>query len=90
MASVPLSLIVSTRKVGKVIFVDINGPKGEAKAGDSPRLIFVEGDVTKRETWEDVLTLAVSRFDRFDVVINNAGKQYCIPYLMASISADVQ
>ena len=58
----------------KVIFVDISGAKGKAKAEDTPGLVFVEGDVTKRETWEDVLNLAVNQFGRLDVVVNNAGK----------------
>lgn len=58
----------------KVIFIDIDATKGKAKTGDNPGLVFVEGDVSKRETWEGVLSLAVTQFGRLDVVINNAGE----------------
>lgn len=57
----------------KVIFIDLNNAKGQAKVADKPELVFLHGDVTRRETWDEVLNLAVSRFGRLDVVINNAG-----------------
>jgi NAD(P)-dependent dehydrogenase (short-subunit alcohol dehydrogenase family) len=35
--------------------------------------IFVEHNVTQRESWEDALELAKTRFGKLDIVVNNAG-----------------
>ena len=58
----------------KVIFIDINEAKGAAKAKANPGLVFVKGDVSKHETWENVLDLAITQYGRLDIVVNNAGK----------------
>jgi NAD(P)-dependent dehydrogenase (short-subunit alcohol dehydrogenase family) len=57
-----------------VILIDLNESKGSAKAASSPdTLTFLRGDVSRRETWESALSLAVEKYGRLDVVVNNAG-----------------
>lgn len=57
----------------QVILLDLNREKGECKSLQDPQLYYVYGDVTTRETWEHVLEVAIARYGRIDVVVNNAG-----------------
>lgn len=57
-----------------MIVIDLNESKGAAKAASSPdSLTFLRGDVSRRETWESALSLAIEKYGRLDVVVNNAG-----------------
>ena len=58
-----------------VIFIDLNKEKGNQKAKANSSLRFISGDVTKRETWEEVLHYGKRTFGRIDVVVNNAGER---------------
>ena len=62
-----------SRQNSKVIFIDLNEDRGEQKAKGDDNLYFICGDVTRRETWENSLEVARSKFGRVDVVVNNAG-----------------
>lgn len=62
----------------KVIILDINKVKAEAKTKSDPNLHFVFGSVSHRETWEQALSLAQTLYGRIDVVINNAGGWYFV------------
>lgn len=57
----------------RVIILDLNRLKGEAKAKAAENVRYVFGDVTARDTWEHVLSIAQKEYGRIDVVINNAG-----------------
>ncbi|KAL3460066.1 hypothetical protein BJX64DRAFT_290708 [Aspergillus heterothallicus] len=57
----------------RVIIVDLNKEKGEAKASKDSNILFLRGDVTRQDTWERTLTLARESFGRLDAVVNNAG-----------------
>jgi 3-oxoacyl-[acyl-carrier protein] reductase len=65
----------------KVLFIDLNKAKGEAKAEGNQNLHFIFGDVTLRETWEKALSIAQKEYGKIDVVINNAGEP-CLIILM--------
>ena len=43
------------------------------KLTPSPRLLLVDGDISKRETAEAVVRTAADRFGAIDVLVNNAG-----------------
>lgn len=58
----------------KVIILDLNRSGGEAKARDDPNLQYVFGDVSKQETWENVLDIIRKDYGRVDVIVNNAGR----------------
>lgn len=57
-----------------MIFIDINRVKGEAKVKADQSLHFICGDVTLRETWEQALSNAQTKYGTIDVVVNNAGR----------------
>lgn len=57
----------------KVIFIDLDETKGSKKAESAPDLIFLKGNVASRHTWEQALELAILKYGRLDVVVNNAG-----------------
>ena len=64
------------REGAKVVINGRNEEKGrqalkEIDAGDS--VIFVAGDVKKREDCEKVVETAVEKFGRIDIMVNNAG-----------------
>ncbi|KAI9927797.1 hypothetical protein MW887_002649 [Aspergillus wentii] len=60
------------QKGSKVIIIDLNRSKAESKA-TVDGVECVVGDVTKRETWEEAVALAMGMYGRVDVVVNNAG-----------------
>ncbi|KAF9883252.1 hypothetical protein FE257_003808 [Aspergillus nanangensis] len=46
------------------------------ESGTEGSAIFAPLDVTQRHQWEEALAVAVSRFGKLDVVVNNAGTTY--------------
>ena len=62
-----------SREGYKVIFIDLNKAKGEKRAHSDGNIHFICGDVSCRETWEEVLEYSRRRFGRLDIVVNNAG-----------------
>jgi NAD(P)-dependent dehydrogenase (short-subunit alcohol dehydrogenase family) len=42
-------------------------------SGDSPRLVYIAGDVTQEQTAERMASAAMERFGRIDILVNNAG-----------------
>ncbi|CAI7659033.1 unnamed protein product [Penicillium bialowiezense] len=60
-----------------VIVADINVEGGEKVASQNPsNLIFQRMDVTQESDWTAVLDLALAKFGRVDVLVNNAGTSY--------------
>lgn len=60
----------------KVVLVDINTENGERVTADlrpEGSAIFVKGDVSKEEDWQNIVKATLSKFGRIDVVVNNAG-----------------
>ncbi|KUR75307.1 SDR family NAD(P)-dependent oxidoreductase [Novosphingobium sp. Fuku2-ISO-50] len=56
----------------KVVLTDIQ-KKGAAVAADiGPAAIFIEQDVSSQAQWQEVVTEALHRFGRLDVLVNNA------------------
>jgi NADP-dependent 3-hydroxy acid dehydrogenase YdfG len=45
-------------------------------ATNPEKLLFCEMDVTKKEDWQKVMTLAVEKWGRVDILVNNAGASY--------------
>jgi 3-oxoacyl-[acyl-carrier protein] reductase len=58
----------------RVLIADVNAPAGQrvAKAigGDAS---FAEADVTRAEDWAHLVEAALQRFQRLDIIVNNAG-----------------
>lgn len=65
MAKYKLVLVARTQSKLDAVVEQVNSIGGEAVA--------LCGDVTKRETFEKVLAVAVDKFGQLDVLINNAG-----------------
>ncbi|AJC17914.1 SDR family oxidoreductase [Pandoraea sputorum] len=65
------------REGAAVIVNDLNREAGERVAGEiveaGGRAVFVYGDVSREEDHVTLLTEAVARFGKLDVVVNNAG-----------------
>lgn len=60
----------------KVALVDINAENGERVTADlhpENTAIFIKGDVSKEEDWQNIVEKTLSAFGRIDVVVNNAG-----------------
>jgi NAD(P)-dependent dehydrogenase (short-subunit alcohol dehydrogenase family) len=61
----------------KVIVADLNAEGGQKLALSNPAsLHFVQCNVAVREDWERLLKETVDKWQRVDVVINNAGTSY--------------
>ena len=60
-----------------VAFSDINPQDGEQTAKEAPVVtqpaFFIEADVTSRKDVENMVSRVLERFERLDVLINNAG-----------------
>jgi len=69
--------ILFAREKAKVVIVDIDGVKGEAVAkrikADGGDCISVEGDVSKTGDVRKIIDAAVERYQRLDILFNNAG-----------------
>lgn len=60
-----------------MIVADINVEGGEKVAAQNPdNLIFQRMDVTEETDWNAILDLAFAKFNRVDVLVNNAGTTY--------------
>ena len=58
----------------KVVVVDINIQGGELVAKDiGAAALFARGDVTRSDDWARAVEVAVARFGKLDIVVNNAG-----------------
>lgn len=58
-----------------VIIVDINRLEGLRVQNNEPpgRAIFVKGDVSSEPDWKMVREVALEKFGKIDIVVNNAG-----------------
>jgi len=58
----------------RVLIADVNAPAGESVAkaigGDAS---FAKADATQAEDWAQLMEAALQRFQRLDVIVNNAG-----------------
>ncbi|MEX2616193.1 MAG: glucose 1-dehydrogenase [Alphaproteobacteria bacterium] len=65
-----------TEEGAKVVFGDIADSDGEAIAAEMTAMdreaVYVHLDVTREADWKKAVDLAVSRFGRLDILINNA------------------
>ncbi|MEO1040160.1 MAG: glucose 1-dehydrogenase [Pseudomonadota bacterium] len=57
----------------KLIIADIQAERGEALAAGHECAVFQQADVTREEDVQALVTGAVERFGRLDIVFNNAG-----------------
>ncbi|WP_201584292.1 glucose 1-dehydrogenase [Psychrobacter jeotgali] len=58
----------------KVVLTDINSEKGEALAKElGDNALFVKQDVTSEEDWNKVVKQTENKFNKIDVLVNNAG-----------------
>lgn len=64
----------------KVIVVDINQAAYDDNVvpaiSDAESVLFIKADITKESEWESILSTALSKFGKLDVVVNNAGTTY--------------
>lgn len=61
----------------KVVITDINESVGQVTAQSlGEDVLFIQHDVSKASDWQNVVDTVVSRFERIDVLINNAGITY--------------
>ncbi|RYP35328.1 hypothetical protein DL767_003867 [Monosporascus sp. MG133] len=58
-----------------VLIADLSEEAGKAAAAELG-CRFVKAEVTKREDWESLLSVALDEFKQLDVVVNNAGASY--------------
>ena len=59
-----------------VVIADVDGKNGRELESDISSIgnaLFVKTDVTERESIAELLSSAIDRFDRVDVLVNNAG-----------------
>ncbi|AVP36040.1 glucose 1-dehydrogenase [Staphylococcus felis] len=61
----------------KVVITDINESVGQVTAQSlGEDVLFIQHDVSKASDWQHVVDTVMSRFERIDVLINNAGITY--------------
>lgn len=71
-----------------VIVADINKEAGERVAArDSANLFFHYLDVTKEESWTEIMQFVTKRWGKCDVLVNNAGASYVnkVSYVIARL-----
>ncbi len=65
------------REGASVVMTDVLDGEGSALAGElvaqGLQAMFVRHDVTDPQQWDEVVRVALSRFGRIDVLVNNAG-----------------
>lgn len=65
------------REGARVVMTDVLQAEGEALASQLAaqglQVVFVQHDVTDPGQWDEVVRLALARFRRIDVLVNNAG-----------------
>ena len=54
--------------------------EGEALARSLPEAVYVQGDVSREEDARRLVATALERFERLDVVVNNAGTTRRLPF----------
>jgi len=58
----------------KVVITDIDVEKGQALADElGDNAIFVKQDVSSEDDWKAVIKATLDKFDKIDVLVNNAG-----------------
>jgi 3-oxoacyl-[acyl-carrier protein] reductase len=57
----------------KVLILDIKADGAEKLTAVHPGTIFLQGNVSSRESWEKALEMVLKEFGRLDIVVNNAG-----------------
>ncbi|KAJ4364662.1 hypothetical protein N0V83_009259 [Neocucurbitaria cava] len=65
----------------KVVIAEINETAGkrveqEIASTRKDQVLFVQSDVTNKQSWEELLKKTLDRFGKLDVVFNNAGTTY--------------
>lgn len=60
----------------KVVIVDLNAETGEAMVKElqefQPESMFIQADLTDRDKLKDIIKTVVDKYDRLDILINNA------------------
>ena len=65
---------IFVREGAKVIISDIDEAKGVALEAElAPDAVFFNHDVTQEDAWDEAVELAESKWERLDIVVNNAG-----------------
>ena len=59
----------------KVVIVDMNEEVGQKTASEI-KAEFVKGNITSRQSWEEVVKTTDEKFGKIDIVVNNAGTTY--------------
>jgi 3-oxoacyl-[acyl-carrier protein] reductase len=57
----------------RVVVIDINKTAAQKLEDSNDNIIFLEGDIRIRQTWETALKSALEKFKRVDIVVNCAG-----------------
>ena len=57
----------------KVVIVDLNGEGAARVAANTGGAVAVAGDVSKRPDIDKAVAMALEKFGRLDIVVNNAG-----------------
>ena len=55
--------------------------EGEQLARSLPEAVYVQGDLSREEDARRLVTTALERFGRLDVVVNNAGTTRRVPFV---------
>lgn len=65
----------------KVVIAEINETAGkrveqEIASSHKDQILFVQSDVTSKQSWEELLKKTLDKFGMLDIVFNNAGTTY--------------
>lgn len=76
------------RRGARVVVVDVSLEAGEAIQRDlGDAVVFLQGDVSRRETADQAVALAVKRFGRLDGLVNNAHASRQMPFMQQTQEA---